>query len=237
MRLIDEALNCMPSFADETIGGYRPQLNSIGDIKSFAVEEKWDDCATVEIFKVRGTAHPDYCGISWRELLSAGKRMPQNLALLDSNPEYYVSRDKKHPSMNFEMVDGSLYLAGDGNHRTCIARFYLNLICESFLHGVELREFVTDKVARANFNKVKELLDSKGLFHVEALPLKEKVSREDSPGRHVEKFKVDVLLKNRMNGMEHTLSTYGCDPLIGILEKWSFLNRHGIGLPEILRKD
>lgn len=50
--------------------------------------------------------------------------MHVNLPLLDKNPGYYLEDRRKAPTMSFIKLDGKLYVDGDGNHRTCIAKFF-----------------------------------------------------------------------------------------------------------------
>ena len=70
--------------------------------------------------------------------------MQRNLkpqALLD-NPSYYLQPTERRPAIHYNTLDGlSFYVGSDGNHRTCIARFFLAKQQKSQLHDVTLNHY------------------------------------------------------------------------------------------------
>lgn len=92
--------------------------------------EEWRGHLGVLLDMVRGTVHPDYAGKSWFWLLRHGKRMPHNLEMLVLNPEYYFTPGKKLPTMSYLSFGGDFYVYGDGNHRTCLAKFLRAMLPE-----------------------------------------------------------------------------------------------------------
>ncbi len=92
--------------------------------------EEWREYVVMPLDAIRGTVHPDYAGKSWFWLLQHGKRMPHNLAMLVRNPGYYFSSEKKLPTMSYLSTGNGYFVYGDGNHRTCIAKFLRALLPE-----------------------------------------------------------------------------------------------------------
>ena len=118
------------------------------------------------------------------DLLEKGKRMAGNLAELFANPGYYFLSEKKLPSMSYIRVDQSLYVDNDGNHRTCIARFFTGLLEKpQILKGVEVTDLVIDKEA---YELWRQLGGLRGLVAVHS----KKISRDDGPGWMRESFRL-----------------------------------------------
>lgn len=136
-------LQTPPPFADE-------KLLSWNDIKfhelePFITERQRHGSASVNVFKVVGTRHPEYSGKSWLHLLENGKRMQKNLTELAGNPNYYQETSPKQPYMQYRSIDGGdVYIGDEGNHRTCIARFYFFAQGATILHGVNLLDYRID---------------------------------------------------------------------------------------------
>jgi len=166
------------------------------ELKEFAVEEYWCDRDSINVFDVSGTRHPDYQGMTWLEFLERGKRMKLNLSLFRNNPGYYLGDDIKLPTMSYIKLDGRVYIDEDGYHRTCIARFYFYYTNRTNLHGVTIREYITDRYTYKAFKNLKELLRTKGLFYIELTPFREKLSRKDTAGWMREHFRVGIKVRN-----------------------------------------
>jgi hypothetical protein len=99
--------------------------------------------ATVDLSRVRGLWHPDYPDLSWGELVGCAasktrerlKRFDACLRELRDNPYYYLNVGRKEDWSFFE-VDGDYYISS-GNHRTVVARFFLELNGQPpLVHGV-----------------------------------------------------------------------------------------------------
>ncbi|MGX9256378.1 hypothetical protein [Pantoea ananatis] len=76
-----------PHWAGEKIGVWddsRLRLHG-----GFLRRHYWTDAGSINVFCIKGTAHPDYQGISWHEFLHRGKRMDRNIPMLERNPGYY----------------------------------------------------------------------------------------------------------------------------------------------------
>ena len=77
--------------------------------------------------------------MAWRELLDKGEKMRKNIRLFTVNPEYYLNLEQfRAPFMSFCFHGGKGYVAEDGCHRACIAKFFLYSQPSPFLHGVHL---------------------------------------------------------------------------------------------------
>lgn len=148
----------------------------------FTTEKLWSGSVDVDLERVKGTLHPDYVGMSWGEFLQKGKRMGPNLSMLEANPGYYLSKGHKEPTMSYVVHDGDYWVYTDGNHRTCIGRFYLDLMGrETVLSGVETWEVKLDLEA---YGKWCQAGGIHGLLGIES----EIVARDDGPGWMKEKF-------------------------------------------------
>lgn len=87
---------------------------------------------SVDLTRVVGTSHPDYAGLTWRDLrpkapgetgLQHLKRAGQTMDWLRSNPTYYLEKQDKL-TWSFYELNGDYYIA-EGNHRTVVARYFL----------------------------------------------------------------------------------------------------------------
>lgn len=130
---------------------------------------------SVDLSKVVGTTHPDYCGKTWGQLkpvlgTSEGdfinnravafqglKRAVGNVRALERNPNYYFS-DEKKDHWSFYQI-GDEYYISSGNNRTVIGRLFLHLNCrEQVVHGVV--------ITAAQFKKEPEIeRESLSLIH------------------------------------------------------------------------
>ncbi|TXF11205.1 hypothetical protein [Pelomicrobium methylotrophicum] len=175
-------------------------------VEPFVVEKYWSGQHSINVFEVVGTQHPDYQGMTWLEFLQQGKRMRQNLALQESNPDYYLEDAVKLPTMYYVAIDGSgWYVAGDGNHRTCIARFMFHRMGRTMLHGVNVESYRTDRHAAEVFRALREMITRKGLPLL-AEPYREKLSRDDTGGWMRETYRVGILLRDLAKGTEEVLA-------------------------------
>lgn len=106
---------------------------SLGEARDFVVrEERKDDCA-IDPRKIVGTSHAKYNqGMTWRQLLGAGKKIATKLDVLELRPEYYddpLAFDND-PNNKYGNPDGwhlaeignDLFIT-EGNHRSVIAKF------------------------------------------------------------------------------------------------------------------
>jgi hypothetical protein len=137
---IIELFGQVPYFADHIIE--RPQ--HLKDEQLFVTDSYWSPQASINLLDVRGTQHPDYAGLSWRQFLSKGRRMDSNIRSFQKNPDYYLKIQERVPSMHYHKVDNLTYVTDDGNHRTCIGKFFLYAQGQSYIHGVHFSESIID---------------------------------------------------------------------------------------------
>ena len=114
--------------------------------------------------------------MAWRELLDKGEKMRKNIRLFTVNPEYYLNLEQfRAPFMSFCFHGGNGYVAEDGCHRACIAKFFLYSQPSPFLHGVHLTEVQTDARMTNLFYRLKKLLPT----WCAAFPNSQEVTRND----------------------------------------------------------
>jgi hypothetical protein len=148
---ITELFGEVPYFADQLIEQYRPHP----DQDLFIVTSYWCDQASLNLLDVYGVTRPDYAGLTWREFLAKGRHMEANLYAFKKNPEYYTKHVYRLPSMFYRKTDGRTYVADDGNHRTCIGKFYLYVQGKPYIHGVRLEENIVDWRFLALYQRLK----------------------------------------------------------------------------------
>ena len=165
---IRELFDRVPPFADNRIEPLRPSRF----IRS--ISRCWS--ASLNTTLIYGTANPNYHSMTWRELLDNGEKMRKNIRLFTVNPEYYLNLERlRTPFMSFCFHDGKGYVAEDGCHRACIAKFFLSSQPSPFLHGVHLTEVQTDARMTNLFCRLKKLLPT----WCAAFPYSREVIRND----------------------------------------------------------
>ncbi|WP_457641324.1 hypothetical protein [Persephonella sp.] len=190
---------------------------SRSDFEFYITEEEYIANATINIFDVLGTTHPDYIGHRWIDMLRIGKRMHINLPLLKGNPDYYLNVEPKYPIMSYSMFNGELYLTGDGNHRTAIAKVFFSYIGREHLSGVALIKYAVNTTLKEKIDYVKQLASEKGVnIYVDLR--RRKIHREDKEGWHKDTYTTDILI----NGKQ--INPYGneLDNIIDDLKKYNW---------------
>ncbi len=180
--------------------------NDFRSKEPFAIEKYWSSQHSINVFEVAGTAHPDYQGMSWLDFLSKGKRMKQNLLLQQNNPGYYLDETVKQPTMYYIEIDNSgWYINGDGNHRTCIARFMFHRMGRTMLHGVCVESYRTDFEALKAFRLLRAVAAVNQLpFVIE--PKRKTLSREDTAGWMRERYEIKICVHDLQKGTSEDLS-------------------------------
>lgn len=181
----------------------------------FASEICWNNEATINLSEVCGSCHPSYINKPWLYILLNAPRMKMNLQLFNENPDYYTSNAVKSPVMFFSKHDDVLYLKGDGNHRTAIAKAYFYYAGLDELKGVNLSEYVINHELCHNYKSLTDLLLSLKYQQLTCELLREHVAREDGAAWHKEKYdlKVKVLFPSKQK--EILLSQYEISEFIG----------------------
>lgn len=167
--------------------------NRLMALMPFVRSHFWSDRHSINVYSVVGTAHPDYQGLTWGQFLAQGRRMRENQRLLQSNPGYYDETTVKAPSMLYVSLDGKhWYVNGDGNHRTCLARFHYQRLdtlgcgAQTMLHGVTVDDYRIDWPTRRAFEGLQRVRDDGRLRRVEAGHTT--LGREDGPGWKLDRF-------------------------------------------------
>ncbi|BEO39394.1 TPA: hypothetical protein SLF17_002024 [Serratia marcescens] len=184
-----------PAWADTQIeswsrAGYR-------QAEDFITRHYWTDRGSLNVFRIVGTDHPQYAGMSWLDLLHRGKRMDINIPLIESHPEYYTDATQPHHGMSFVSLDGlDWYVSADGNHRSCLARFYFHLqgYGVTQLHNVSLSQYQVDHAfmtACEALSAMVSVLRSRGVY-LALSARRVPVSRDDTPGWKVDTWHTEV---------------------------------------------
>lgn len=171
-----------------------------GGIYRFAKEAYWRNDATINIFDVCGTDHPDYKEKSYLHLLLNGRRMKQNLRMFYDNPSYYTDSVIKEPTMFYSKHDGKLYLSGDGNHRTTIAKAYFHYLEREEFAGVKLTEYTIDHEMKEAFTKLIGITRTMKKPILAADFISELTTKDDGAGWQKNKYELSVKLMNVLTG-------------------------------------
>ncbi|MGE4496426.1 MAG: hypothetical protein AB7E48_00990 [Deferribacterales bacterium] len=171
-----------------------------GTLYRFIVEEYWQNNASVNIFQVCGSCHPDYINSPWIYILTDGKRIKRNLEMFRENPGYYTESATKDPTMFYTKHDNVLYLSGDGNHRTAIAKAYFHYIGAEELKGVKLTDNVIDHALAEAFSKLQTMCAQ--IKKPTLIPelISQLTARDDGAGWQKNRFKLTVKLMNVSSG-------------------------------------
>lgn len=211
-----------PKFADDILEPFPAELQK--DINEFSSIHYWNACTIIDVSQVIGTEHPDYADKSWLNLLQNGRRMSINIPLLATNPNYYFETSPKIPPMYFKSVNGKLYIGGDGNHRTCIAKFFFHYKNISQLGGVSIDEYVIDY----DFKNICE--ECIAFIQKKRLPLRyeiirQAVKREDIPGWMKEHFSLKAVITNFSNGARFEMDANNMNDFLieseNIFRRWT----------------
>lgn len=195
-------------------------------IKNFVTAECWHANGSINVFEVAGTRHPDYQEMTWIEFLDKGKRMGLNLSYFEDNRNYYLGEAKKEPTMSYLKLDGKLYIDADGNHRTCISRFFFYNIGRTHLHGVEVREYVIDEHLIKIFEEMEKNLKRKSMTYLVIRPYRTKLYREDTAGWMKERFDIGVKVKNLKTSMEIELRPRDLPDFLNRVNNSNLITRH-----------
>lgn len=212
--LLDRVRQDRPHWADTVILPW--DQNRFDTVKSFTVSKYWCNQGSINMFRVVGTQHPDYIGLSWCEFLERGKRMRENLRLHTANRHYYLETVVKQPIMYYESLDGTdYYVAGDGNHRTCIARFDFHEHGLSMLHGVNVTDYRIDWSFVETYDRLQEVVRERRLaLYAEAVT--ERTGREDTAGWMLESYCPGIRV--RFDGADTVLNAEEAQRYLQVIE-------------------
>ncbi|MHB1600057.1 MAG: hypothetical protein ACYCSB_01440 [bacterium] len=220
-NLLLEVKKANPEILNRTI---REWYTSEIEIMPFVKEKYWQDAGSVNIFRIVGTQHPDYAGLTWLSFLGLGKRMYLNLDLFDKNPGYYRQTEKKIPSIYYQSIDGGdLYVGGDGNHRTAIAKAAFFLTGETMIHGVTITDYRIDWKLKEIYEELTALIATRKLPY-KADIVSKTVSRDDTAGWMLEKYDLKIKLFDFKKQKTTLLYMYEAKKLISDLSK-NFWNK------------
>ena len=211
------------SVLNNTIEPY-PDLNYVQQLKQFALSYYWTGSKIVNIFEVVGTAHPDYIGATWITMLRLGKRMRSiNLPLLQENPAYYFKvTDAKLPEMNYTRINDKLYISGEGNHRTAIAKALFAFLGLQNFGAVKYEEYQVDEEALSLYTEASQILAHKA---IQIQPLSKNYKREDTPGWKKDYYRLSFRLTNVKKDREIRLDKEELKILLGELKSSSRFQR------------
>ena len=120
----------------------------------------WKDKSMADLFEIEGTGHPDYQGLSWIDMLIKGKRMPHNLMMLRTNPDYYFKGDVLEPRITYVRINDKLYVHYDGNHRTAIAKVLFYFLGKTELGLVTYHKYFVRYDLKDKVEQIREVLES-----------------------------------------------------------------------------
>jgi hypothetical protein len=226
MPILQWAKQFPPHWSDQAIAAWDENL--MLEVMPFVTSHYWSDRHSINVFSVTGTAHPDYIGLTWRQFLEQGKRMPVNQNLLQANPAYYLDTGVKHPSMLYVSLDGKRwYVNGDGNHRTCLARFFFEKLTmfgfqsQTMIHGVHVDDYRVDWRLFDLYKRINTLLRSgttRDGGRIECV--REHAGREDGPAWKLDTY-IPRIRYTRANGETALLDQEGARALLGRLTRQS----------------
>lgn len=195
---------CPPAWSGDTISKWGDAYPR--EHEAFLSAHYWSESASVNVHRVVGTDHWDYQGKTWLNFLLGGKRMQRNLQALEDNPSYYLQPVLRQPSIHYNTVDGlNFYVGADGNHRTCLAKFFLAEQELSQLHNVTLNHYQVRTDFLQCYQKLKLLVQALGL-RVDLYPQIQQAGREDTAGWKMDVYETHLVWKNLEDGIAINLN-------------------------------
>lgn len=199
------------------------------EFEEFIIEDGFHIEPELDYTKIVGTQHPDYAENSWLDLFRYGKRMHINLPLFMENPEYYIEEGMKIPVMSFMKEEDGYYVYHDGNHRSCIANFFLRKRGIDRFGQVEVHEKKRDKDLQTIYYEIlDEVKAKKKNIHVHIH--KEHIGREDGAGWKKDLFQISFKIWNVRTGMEGFIQAEEAEDYLNKLKnpgRFSWLKRSG----------
>lgn len=217
MELVQQAIEAKPEVLDKEILAW--DKNEFVKLQPFIKEHYWAGNATINIFRVAGTQHPDYIGMTWIEFLQKGKRMGLNLRLYERNPGYYNEHSKKDPTMYFQSIDGGeLFIGQDGNHRSAIARAAFYFGGDPNLYGVEVNDYRIDWALKKAYEDLRDAITERRLpYYIE--PVTKLVKREDTGGWMLDRYQPRIRVINAKKGEDKELDLEGIKSFASRIKK------------------
>jgi hypothetical protein len=155
-NLLDIIKQNPPDWAEDKL----IQCEEVATIEKYAICKYMSNNESIDINNVVGTTHFGYAGNSWLHLLNNGKRMNENLRLLAESPNYYQGTNTK-AGIGYIKIGDRIFI-GDGNQRTCIAKFLFHYNGLTKLHGVALQEFTIDHKFKETYECLEQILKGTG---------------------------------------------------------------------------
>ncbi|WP_260602918.1 hypothetical protein [Pseudomonas aeruginosa] len=132
--------------------------------------------------------------------------MPKNLLALLANPSYYLQPTERRPAIHYNTLDGlSFYIGSDGNHRTCIARFFLAEQQKSQLHDVTLNHYQVNDAFYHLYGQLRQQVLLQGL-PVQIHPERAQLGREDTAGWKMDTYQTTLTWLNLKTQQERSLN-------------------------------
>ncbi|ARB48047.1 hypothetical protein P40_17500 [Alloalcanivorax xenomutans] len=196
-------LNAPPHWANQTLHTWSAALPR--DKQPFVTRHYWTETGSVNVFRVVGTDHWDYQGKTWLQLLTDGKRMPHNLQWLHDNPDYYLAPQSRAPRLFYNTVDGlDFYVGADGNHRTCLARFFLAEHGLSQLHDVTVNHYQVDEIAYQTWQRAQAALLAQRR-PITVIPRPVQAGRDDTAGWKLDHYRLAFQWQDLDSGQDNIL--------------------------------
>lgn len=193
-RLVDQP----PAWAEKTLLKWDDAFPQ--EQKDFLSLHYWIESGSVNVHRVVGTNHWDYQGMTWLSVLMSGKRMKNNLQDLMDDPRYYLQSVIRQPSIYYNTVDGlNFYIGADGNHRTCLAKFFLGEQEKSQLHNVTINHYQVDTAFFRCYQQLKLIVQTMAL-KVDLNPEISSVGREDTAGWKMDRYQTHLIWKDFQSG-------------------------------------
>ena len=186
-----------PAWADHPIGAWNQE--AFQRRERFATRRRTRTDAAVCLEHVVGSCHPDYAGMTWRRLLTDGKRSRINLMLYERNPDYYASIEPK--DITLVSTNGLEWFVQQGNHRICIAKFHLHYERTHFLHGVRLVDWTIDLALMEAYETLEARIAERRLpWYLDVL--REPRAQRSNAGEMVEAWTPLITLRRRGEEVE-----------------------------------
>lgn len=194
---------------------------------NFIIENITTHNTNINVFDVNGTEHQDYTNLSWLDILQKAKRIKRNLKECSDKPEYYFRKDDHNKQIYYTSIDDLLFIDGEGNHRTTIAKALFHYYNRTDLHGVTVSKIKIDYELKNNIELIKtsDKFSQYG-FHPQysLFFMSEQAPKERKHNIEIERKKIYVTITNNQR-TKLFLDAHGAREFYEELESYSWASR------------
>jgi hypothetical protein len=192
--------NYPPVFSSKIIGNFND--TGLSEKLNFVTKKEIIPSASIDINTIVGTDNDEIAGLTWQEFLHSGAKMPDAILQAESNPSYYHNNNIKE-GIAYTCVDEETFVSGDGNHRSCIAKYLLINSDDHQIHGVRITKLSVANDIFENFKNIQYLFRKSPVFKHIRFNFKESIQKQSNALTYEYELKFSLL--NTRSNKDYTI--------------------------------